>query len=93
MMADCLAFARHRRYNGAMQGTNPYETPQLHPPSPQGLSSHFVAALIMMPVAFIIGMLVTPADPISMFIATVPIFGAMFGAYIFGFRTGKKQAK
>ena len=76
-----------------MQDTNPYETPQLQPPRPQGLSNHIVAALIMTPVAFIIGMLVTPADPISMLIATVPIFGAMFGSYMFGFRTGKKQPK
>lgn len=72
-----------------MQESNPYEPPS-SPDSP-GAANHIIAAAMIAPIAFALGMLLTPADPISMIIATVPIFVAMFGAYLFGFRTGKKR--
>ena len=54
-------------------------------------SNHIGAALALLPASLVVAMLVTPADPISMIIATIPIFPAMFGAYLLGFRSGVRM--
>ena len=52
--------------------------------------NHIGTALALLPASLVVAMLVTPADPISMIIATVPIFPAMLGAYLLGFRSGMR---
>lgn len=79
--------------------TNPYETPPEEPvesntgttPSQLGFSQHIAALTIIAAVSFVVAMLVTPADPLSMIVAAVPIFVIVLSAYLLGFRNGRKQ--
>ena len=56
------------------------------------MAQHVTATIVIGFVSLVVAMLVTPADPISMIVALVPIFVIAFSAYLFGFRRGQKQA-
>ena len=60
-------------------------------PSPLGFSQHIAAMAIIAAVSYVIAMLVTPADPVSMIAAAIPTFVIIFSAYLLGFRNGRKR--
>lgn len=54
------------------------------------LSRHANALLVIAVPSLIVAMLVTPADPVSMIVAAVPIYAVAILAYFFGFRKGQE---
>ena len=60
-------------------------------PSPLGFSQHIAAMSIIAAVSYVIAMLVTPADPVSMIASAIPTFVIIFSAYLLGFRNGRKR--
>lgn len=53
----------------------------------------FAAVSVILVVSLVVAMLITPADPLSMLIACVPIFGLALASYLFGVRAGWKRAQ
>ncbi|TWT33685.1 hypothetical protein KOR34_35180 [Posidoniimonas corsicana] len=71
-----------------MSGLNPYRSPSTGPNRPEGSgrrpSMGALAAILI--ASFVVAMLVTPADPFSMYLALALIAPLSLGAYFAGLR-------
>jgi L-asparagine transporter-like permease len=81
--------------------TNPYQattqtqadTPDQTSPPRSRIAQHLTAVIVIGFVSLVVAMLVTPADPMSMIAAVVPIFVMALSAYWIGFRKRRKSVE
>lgn len=69
-----------------MKDHNPLEAPRASSPGP---ANHIIAIAVIAIASFVVGLLLTPGDSISMLFGVVLVFPVVLTAYLVGFRNGK----
>ncbi|MFC1757940.1 hypothetical protein ACFL2H_04135 [Planctomycetota bacterium] len=58
-----------------------------------GPADHIIALAVIASGSFVLGLLLTPADPISMVTGIFFCFGALIPVYLWGVRNGRRSRK
>ena len=80
--------------------TNPYQSPAESQSEPgdhnaaarTDVARHSAVIGVLGFISLVLGMLLTPPDPLSMLIVAIPVFIVTVSAYLFGFRSGRRQS-